>query len=143
NGANTYTGATNVNGGIVKLGNAAALGGTAGNTVIASGATVDLNGQTIAEPFGTITGTGVGGNGALINTSGTTAFITGTMTQGAGVNFTVGAGDINLATVVTSSNTYTITKIGTGTFTLSGSSNNGFTGLTASGGVVVLGKTAA
>ena len=80
NGANTLTGAITVSGGTLKVGNAAALGfgipqttATSGTTV-SSGATLDVNGTTLNEPI-TVSGTGVGTNGALINTSGTPASI--------------------------------------------------------------------
>ena len=135
-GANTYAGTTAINAGTLKLGNALALGTTAGNTTIASGATLDLNGQTIAEPFGTITGTGVGGLGALINSSGTTATNTGTITGG---NFTVGgSGNMNFAQVTGGA---TLAKIGAGTLTLSGTADNVSTILNINGGIAVLAKT--
>ena len=79
--ANTYTGTTTVSGGTLAAGNANALGfgglqTTATNgTTVSSGATLDLNGATsINEPI-TISGTGVGANGALVNNSGTAASI--------------------------------------------------------------------
>ncbi|MEI6070957.1 MAG: autotransporter-associated beta strand repeat-containing protein [Verrucomicrobiae bacterium] len=79
-GANIYAGTTTVSGGTLKAGNASALGfgglqTTANNgTIVSSGYTLDLNGTIgINEPI-TISGTGIGGNGALIN-SGTAASI--------------------------------------------------------------------
>jgi autotransporter-associated beta strand protein len=61
----------------LKLGNAAALGGvgltarTADNgTTVASGATLDLSGQNNINEVIRISGTGAGGNGALVNTGG-------------------------------------------------------------------------
>ena len=79
--ANPYTGATTVTGGTLKVGNASALGfgglqTTATNgTTVSSGFTLDLNGTTgINEPI-TISGTGIAGNGALVNNSGTAARI--------------------------------------------------------------------
>jgi autotransporter-associated beta strand protein len=62
---NNYTGATAVNGGILKLGAAGALSGTSGVSV-ASGATFDLAGVKPGKPI-TIAGTGTSGQGALIN----------------------------------------------------------------------------
>ena len=80
-GANTYTGATTVNGGTLKLGNAAGLGfggaqtTSTGTTTVSSGFTLDLNGSaTINEPI-VLNGTGVGGNGSMVNNSGTAATI--------------------------------------------------------------------
>ena len=80
-GANTLTGAITVSGGTLKVGNAAALGfgfpqttATPGTTV-SSGFTLDLGGTTgVNEPI-TVSGTGIGGNGALVNNSGTPASI--------------------------------------------------------------------
>ena len=70
NGANTYTGVTTIEAGIVKLGNNAGLGDEAGKTVIAAGATLDINGYragaTGGEPV-EVEGAGVGGNGAIVN----------------------------------------------------------------------------
>ena len=67
-GANTYTGVTNVNAGTVRLGNAAALGSVAGNTVVASGAGLSAQGgvsnQIVPEAI-TLGGTGADGTGVL------------------------------------------------------------------------------
>ena len=142
-GANSYTGTTTISGGTVVIGNATALGTVAGNTTIGTGATLDLNGQTIAEPFGTIVGTGVGGNGALINSNTTTAAsITGDITGGTSAFTVGGAGNMTLGRVIFTSAT-AVTKVGAGTLTLSGATDNGFLGLTvsANSGTVILGKT--
>jgi fibronectin-binding autotransporter adhesin len=72
-GANTYTGQTLVTAGTLKLGNAAALGagGAAAETIVSSGATLDLNSQAVTNTeIVRIAGTGVGSGGALINTGG-------------------------------------------------------------------------
>ena len=69
-GANTYTGATNINEGTLKLGSAGSgsnspLGTIAAGTTVASGATLDLNGYTLstAEAL-TINGAGSSSAGA-------------------------------------------------------------------------------
>lgn len=70
---NTYTGVTVINEGTMKISASAAtsssatsaLGDAAAGTVVASGATLDLNGQMLAKEVITINGAGVGGNGAL------------------------------------------------------------------------------
>lgn len=72
-GANTFTGTLLVNEGTLKAGNAAALGASgAGNeTIVASGATFDLNGSALtATEIVQIAGSGVGGVGALVNAGG-------------------------------------------------------------------------
>lgn len=66
--ANNFTGTTTVSGGILRVANNAALGTSAGGTVIESGATLDVFGfQTSADHI-TVSGSGVGGQGAIINT---------------------------------------------------------------------------
>lgn len=68
--ANDYTGPVNINAGILKMNGALALGATNGATTVASGATLDLNGQTPnAEPM-IIQGAGFGGTNGAINNSG-------------------------------------------------------------------------
>ena len=66
-GANTYTGATTVPFGTLKLGNATALG-TTGPATISSGAILDVNGSSGVSVPVTISGSGTG-TGALINSS--------------------------------------------------------------------------
>ncbi len=110
-GANQYTGATTINAGTLKAGNAAALGfggpqkTTTGITTVSSGATLDLNGATLNEPI-TLSGTGVGGNGALINSSGTPAIIGSGL---AGIQLLTGTTGTAYSAVPT------ITIVGTGT----------------------------
>lgn len=74
NGANTYTGITTIVNGTVKLGNASALGTSAGKTVIQSGATLDIAGfrvgtTTPGDELIEVAGSGVGANGAITNTA--------------------------------------------------------------------------
>lgn len=73
-GVSTYSGAVSVNAGTLKLGASGtslangALGSNASGTTVQSGATLDFGGfNTYAESI-TVSGSGVGGNGALINT---------------------------------------------------------------------------
>jgi fibronectin-binding autotransporter adhesin len=72
-GANTYTGNTNVNTGILNIRHAQALGTTAGETVVGAGATLQLQGGiTVANEKLTLTSvnSGVANTAALINVSG-------------------------------------------------------------------------
>ena len=135
-GANSYAGATAINAGTVLLGNATALGTTAGATTIVSGATLDLNGLTIAENI-TSAGTGVGALGAIINSNAAAATVTGTITN-SGSTVGVAAGNITFSGSV---NGNTLTKIGTGTLFLSGTTDNNSLLLNAQAGTVVLDKT--
>ncbi len=143
-GNNTFTGATTISAGTLQLGNANALGTTAGATTLVAGATLDLNGQTIAEPL-TLTGTGVGGLGALVNSNtGTPAAVTSQITSASGSQtFTIGgAGDITLNTLSSSNaNNFTDTKIGAGKLTLGGTVDNAYFQLIVNAGTVVFAKT--
>jgi fibronectin-binding autotransporter adhesin len=69
-GANTYTGQTLVTAGTLKLGAATALGttGSGAETIVSSGATLDIAFQTPGNEIIRIAGSGVDSLGALINT---------------------------------------------------------------------------
>ena len=140
-GINTFTGTTTVNAGTLALGNANALGSSVGGTIVSGGGTLDLAGQAVgAEPL-TISGTGVGGNGALINSSNILAsysgIINGTVNS---QSFTVGgSGDINLIGSI-NGNTL-LTKIGNGSLTISGTNDNFGLSANVSSGTLVLAKT--
>ena len=74
--ANTFTGASTIGSGTLKIGNAASLGAATGigdGTTISSGATLDLggvsngtNGASGTERI-TVSGSGIGGNGAIVS----------------------------------------------------------------------------
>lgn len=70
-GSNSFAGDVTVAAGILKAAQVVALGGT-NNVVINTGATVDINGQSLNSGAKAIVvdGDGVGGNGAIINTGG-------------------------------------------------------------------------
>lgn len=126
-GANSFGGTTTVNAGILVVGHENALGSTAGNTTVISGATLVLNdGVTVAgEPL-SIAGTGSGSNGALQTAAGASAEWAGDISAasgarlGGGVGGTLtvsgvisGSGPIlfgranNSTTVLSAANTYT------------------------------------
>ncbi|MEO5915967.1 MAG: autotransporter-associated beta strand repeat-containing protein [Luteolibacter sp.] len=90
NNNNSYSGLTTIRSGqTVKLGNTNGLGfggatSVAGGTTVMSGGTLDLNGMTGIEEVITVNGSGVGGNGALINSN-------------TGVTATIGSGVSQLA----------------------------------------------
>lgn len=70
-GANSYSGATTVTGGVLNIQNALALGTTAGGTTVASGARIELQGGiTVAGETITISGSGGNNYGALQSASG-------------------------------------------------------------------------
>jgi autotransporter-associated beta strand protein len=76
-GANTFTGAVTVVQGTLQLGNSSALGTTNGSTTVVSGATLDFmaNANNIGQEQVFVSGTGVFGQGALFNSSGSAAFV--------------------------------------------------------------------
>ena len=162
-GSNTFTGSTTVNAGVLQLGNSSALGTVAGNTIIAIGAALDLNGinYSTAEPL-TINGTGITSAGAIINSSTTAATFAGLITLGSASSILASNGDISLSNTGTIlGNTYgltlggsyngtlasilgtgtgILTKQDAGTWTLS--AINTATGITTiSAGILTLGGT--
>ena len=131
----------------------------AGVTKVSGSGSLDLNGQSISEPFGNtisddgFAGTGTGGNGVLINTGTATAIISGniytnaTNGLGTGTNgFVIGSGDIALTGRIDRRNGGVggmgIQKIGTGTLTIGGTASNGaFNDLWLNDGTAVLAKS--
>lgn len=70
-GTNSYTGSTTITGGTFVAGSATALGAITGATNVSGGGTLDVNAMNLgAEPV-VISGSGVGGNGAIINSNAT------------------------------------------------------------------------
>ena len=160
-GNNTYTGGTQINGGTLKMGGAKALGGNATTVAVATGATLDLNGQsmTTANTYAiTLNGTGVSGAGALTNTGaaatyfgtvalagdstiqiGANALTLGNSTSANGItgsyNLTVGGGGGTLQ-VYGNIQTSSVTMNATGTLRLE-SANSFAGGLTIKSGTVV------
>jgi autotransporter-associated beta strand protein len=154
-GANTFSGSLTVQSGTLQVSNAAGFGTTAGGTIVASGATLELAGNNNygTEAF-TLSGDGVGSVGALRN-AGVSSTLGGTITlaanariggasattltlagalDGGGFGLTLGgAGAINITGVL--GNLSSLTKDGTGTLALSGT--NTFTGdVTVNGGIL-------
>ncbi|HEX3358194.1 MAG TPA: autotransporter-associated beta strand repeat-containing protein, partial [Tepidisphaeraceae bacterium] len=121
--ANDYTGPVNINGGILKMNGALSLGATNGATTVASGATLDLNGQTPnGEPM-IVQGTGFGGTNGAINNSSATApnqsggprviTLTGDTTLNAsGARWDLGVNSLGAAGGSFAGNGFNLTKIG-------------------------------
>ena len=156
-GANTFTGVTTISAGTLKLGAAdsganSPLGTSANGTTVASGAVLDLNGFSLltAEAL-TLNGTGISSGGALTNSSVTSALYTGLITLGSASSIVAASGDIVLSnTGIITGNGFgltlggnatgsslasiigtgsgSVTKQGTGTWTLTG--ENTYTGAT-------------
>ncbi len=69
--ANTFSGDVLITGGTLRAGNAAALGDVGGVTRVSGTGTLDVNAINLGSEQIYISGSGVGGNGALVNNSGT------------------------------------------------------------------------
>ncbi len=156
------TGSVFINNGIVQAGNTSALG--TGTTTISGGATLELSGGINPANNISVSGTGVGGNGAIRNVSGTNTLSGTTITEtgattiaadtGTTLNLTgnlagtntattfAGAGNIVVARITTG--TAGVTLNGSGTVTYNGTTNaNTYTGLTTlNSGTLVLSKSA-
>ena len=74
-GANTYGGGTTVTGGTLQAGNQNAFGQSGSQITIQSGATLDLNGNGNNSYNFSVSGGGVGGNGAIVNNGASAASI--------------------------------------------------------------------
>jgi autotransporter-associated beta strand protein len=69
-GDNVYTGMTTVSSGVLRISHANALGSVQATTVVAADATLELTGNALSLEPVAISGSGVGGNGAIRNLSG-------------------------------------------------------------------------
>lgn len=69
-GNNSYTGSNVVRQGTLKPGSLSALGTADAGTVVENGATLDVNGQNLGAESVTVSGSGVGGAGAIVNSGG-------------------------------------------------------------------------
>ncbi|MFZ4777764.1 MAG: beta strand repeat-containing protein, partial [Terrimicrobiaceae bacterium] len=152
-GNNTYNYSTNaaiVNAGVLSIRSNNALGSTASGTLVASGAALQIqDGITVGAEALNLSGTGIGGTGALRNISGTNIYgglvtlggatrinsDSGSLTLGnagtivgGGFGLTVGgAGNTTINSII-GTTTSTLAKDGTGTLTLTGA--NTYTGVT-------------
>ena len=117
--ANTFTGGTTISAGIINIRNAGALG-TAGAISVSNGATLQLQDNiNFARPT-TITGTGVGGVGAIRSISGTNTISASiTITAASRINNDAGTLTLSASPAVTATN-QTLSIGGNGNTTASG-----------------------
>jgi fibronectin-binding autotransporter adhesin len=125
---NTYTGPTTITGGTVIAQNNAALGTAAAGTTVSNGGTLDLGGTlgdgtlNVGAEVLTLSGTGVGGNGALVN-NGTNNQINATSRIVLAGNATIGGTkrwDLRSGTPTLDMGSFTLTKTGVNTVSLVG-----------------------
>ena len=109
--------------GTVKANSGTALGSTNGTTTVSSGATLDVGGQTLDLYPVIVSGTGVGGNGAIFNSGADSLNAMGNVTMTNNTTFGgTGRWDIRggLAQLQTGGNPYNLTKVGTNQISLVG-----------------------
>jgi fibronectin-binding autotransporter adhesin len=160
-----YTGGIFVNAGTLQANSANALGATSGTTTVLDGGTLAFSGTFTSAENLTVTGSGVGGAGAIQAVSGTSTLsgavtLSGATTLAASSGNTLtlsntatgitgaqalslaGAGDINVARISTGVGTVDINSTGTVTYDGTGTANT-YTGTTTvNSGTLVLNKTA-
>jgi fibronectin-binding autotransporter adhesin len=91
-GANTFSGVLMAtNGSTLKLGSGAAVGTGGGATVVANGSTLDMNGNYLTSELVIVSGTGVGGSGAIINSGGAVYGLTTNITLAGDSTFNIGS----------------------------------------------------
>lgn len=127
-GNNSYTGATNVSGGILEISGGGTLGTNASGTTVAAGATLALsNGAATADTL-TVNGVGFGSAGALRSLNGTNT-VSGAVSLATSSLVGVDSGTLTVSGIVSGNGT-SLTKVGAGTLVLSNTN-------TYSGGTVV------
>jgi fibronectin-binding autotransporter adhesin len=114
NGQNTAPGTIAVQGGRLVAAHAEALGPIAQATTVSSGATLDVRAALVAEPI-SVTGTGVGGLGALITADTFTGTVTGplTLTGNTRIGGAGSTGTLNIDGIL-AAGANTLTTLGTG-----------------------------
>ena len=142
-GANSYTGITTINAGVLRVSNSSGLGTTTGNTTVVNGAALEISGNvSIGNEALALSGTGINSGGALRNVSGNNSYagaitlaattrinsdsgdliLTGGITGNQSIVFG-GAGNTTVSTTAITNGVAGLTKDGTGTLTISSTGN--------------------
>jgi len=120
-GANTYTGETIITQGLVRLQNASGLGSNLQGTIIGAEGSLDINGFNLGTEAFTIAGSGLFGDGALINSGAAQINAIGRLALSA--NAAVGGSgrwDLRNSSPTLHLNGFTLSKLGSGSFSLVG-----------------------
>ena len=136
NGSSSYTGVTQIEGGILKIGNANALGATGTNsaTIFTTSGTLDLNGFSIGETLK------VNVNSALINSAAGAAALTADANLSGDLIINT-TGDLSVARLIGTGAPRTVTKNGAGTLTTTGTSHNNLAAWVINSGTVRFANT--
>lgn len=123
--SNDFYGGVIVSAGTLKAGNASAFGAAAGGVIVSNGATLDVNAQILTSDSFSVSGAGVGGNGAIINSGGPQNYALRTVTLQGDTTFGgTGRWDIRnsggSASLSTSGQPCKLTKIGANQISLVG-----------------------
>jgi autotransporter-associated beta strand protein len=124
-GANTYSGNTTVNAGVLNIQNATALGSGTGTTTVASGAALQLEGNiAVGNAPLTLNGTGINTTGALRNLSGNNTY-GGLLTLGSATRINSDSGTLTLSNEGTITGSYALTAGGAGDTLIASSIGSG------------------
>ncbi|GAB1488057.1 hypothetical protein MASR2M8_05000 [Opitutaceae bacterium] len=136
-GNSTYRGETQITNGIVNIASGDALGSTAGDTVVSSGATLQLQGNISSGEAVSISGSGFAGtSGVIQNVSGSNTLAGGITMTGAS-RIASDSGTLTLSGGITGSG-QALTVAGAGNTTISGAISSGVSGLTKDGAGTLL-----
>lgn len=145
-GSSSYTGESFVNAGTLVVTNNAALGAggfsSTTKTTVADGATLALQGNLSVNEHLHISGSGVGGQGAIVASSGSNTLTSGVAMRN---HATVGvaAGQLTMAgSVYQDGGVFGLTKVGAGTLVLTGSNNYGSETVVSTGMLVAANSSA-
>ncbi|MEO6874015.1 MAG: autotransporter-associated beta strand repeat-containing protein [Opitutaceae bacterium] len=131
-GNNSYNGATTVSAGVLNIQSDTALGSNAAGTTVNNNAALQLqNDITVTGDALSVTGSGIGGTGAVRNISGNNTW-TGDVTLAGNTTVASNAGLLTFSGNIINSNR-TLTVTGAGDTTISGVIGNGTGGLTKLG----------